>query len=430
MSMLVRDVRHGLRALRAHPGFTATAVLSLALGLGANSALFGMFNSLLWRPLPVKEPDQLVVLYSRRDVQSYYLGFSYRDTRLPRSGEGLFGPDRLHDGRPGPQERGPRGHARLRRARHGQLLRPARRAHGARARLPARGGRLARHASRGGARPSDVGAALRRRPVGGGPADHAERPRLHGGGRGAGGLQGRLRAVFRARSLDADGHDRAGGAGRHPLSRGSRPAHHAADGPPRAGRDAGRGAGRREDDRRAAGVHLPRDEQGRDRARLPRDRHAARGRDLRGHQRDRDDLPRHHRARAARRLRQRRQPDAGARRRAAARGGGAPGARRGALAASAPAADRVAARRARRRCARPRARRAGHAADGVLPGADRPAARRGLPDGLADGDLHPGGSRSSRGSRSARCPRCAPHGPTSCRRSRAISRRSRAAAAA
>ena len=90
MSMLVRDVRHGLRALRAHPGFTATAVLSLALGLGANSALFGMFNSLLWRPLPVKEPDQLVVLYSRRDVQSYYLGFSYREYRDYRDQAKVF----------------------------------------------------------------------------------------------------------------------------------------------------------------------------------------------------------------------------------------------------------------------------------------------------------------------------------------------------
>ena len=79
MSTLVRDVRHGLRTLCAHPGFTATAVLSLTLGIGATGALFGMFNSLLWRPLPVKDPDRLVVLYSRRDAQSFYQRFSYQE---------------------------------------------------------------------------------------------------------------------------------------------------------------------------------------------------------------------------------------------------------------------------------------------------------------------------------------------------------------
>lgn len=82
MSDLFRDIRHGLRVLLAHPGFTATAVVSLALGIGANSALFGMFNSLLWKPLPVEAPDELVVLYSRRDVQSYYQGFSYPEYLL------------------------------------------------------------------------------------------------------------------------------------------------------------------------------------------------------------------------------------------------------------------------------------------------------------------------------------------------------------
>ena len=60
MTSFVRDIRHGARGFVKSPGFTLTAVLSLALGIGANSALFGMFNSLLWKPLPVEAPDELV----------------------------------------------------------------------------------------------------------------------------------------------------------------------------------------------------------------------------------------------------------------------------------------------------------------------------------------------------------------------------------
>lgn len=79
MHTLLRDIRHGLRSLLAHRGFAATAILSLALGLGANSALFGMFNSLLWRPLPVEAPDELVVLYRRSQTQTFYDEFSYAE---------------------------------------------------------------------------------------------------------------------------------------------------------------------------------------------------------------------------------------------------------------------------------------------------------------------------------------------------------------
>ncbi len=57
---LVHDVRYGARQLRRNPGFTAAAVLTLALGIGANTAIFTVANALLFRSLPVREPEELV----------------------------------------------------------------------------------------------------------------------------------------------------------------------------------------------------------------------------------------------------------------------------------------------------------------------------------------------------------------------------------
>ena len=62
VTTLIQDVRYGLRGLRRNPGFALTAVLSLALGIGANTAIFRLFDALLFRPLPVRSPHELVLV--------------------------------------------------------------------------------------------------------------------------------------------------------------------------------------------------------------------------------------------------------------------------------------------------------------------------------------------------------------------------------
>ena len=85
MEKLLQDIRYGLRQLLKHPGFAALAIISMSLGIGANTSIFSLVDTVLLRPLPVKDPSQLRQVYGTLhkgadfSLQSYLNYKEYRD---------------------------------------------------------------------------------------------------------------------------------------------------------------------------------------------------------------------------------------------------------------------------------------------------------------------------------------------------------------
>jgi putative ABC transport system permease protein len=97
MSTLLQDVKFGLRMLAKNPGFTAMAVLTLALGIGVNAVVFSAVNMVLLRPLPYLHPEQLVMLFASNPtlgVQDMMVPAStfmeWRDNARSFAGMGAF----------------------------------------------------------------------------------------------------------------------------------------------------------------------------------------------------------------------------------------------------------------------------------------------------------------------------------------------------
>ena len=87
----LQDLKFGLRMMRRSPGFTAVAVLVLMLGIGGTAAMFGIVNTLVWRPITAKEPERLVPVYSKdKKPTGGYRSFSYPNLTEVREKNSAF----------------------------------------------------------------------------------------------------------------------------------------------------------------------------------------------------------------------------------------------------------------------------------------------------------------------------------------------------
>jgi len=90
MENLRNDVRYAWRMLIKSPGFAIVAVLALGLAIGANTAIFSLFNGVIWRPLPVKDPQQLVVVATQQRGLDFPIPLSYPDFQDYRQVKAVF----------------------------------------------------------------------------------------------------------------------------------------------------------------------------------------------------------------------------------------------------------------------------------------------------------------------------------------------------
>lgn len=90
MNGLIRDLRYAFRAFAKNPGYTLAAMLSLAIGIGANTSIFSITSALLLRPLPYKDASRLVILWNRSPglgiTQDWFSTAQYFDIKNGHSG--------------------------------------------------------------------------------------------------------------------------------------------------------------------------------------------------------------------------------------------------------------------------------------------------------------------------------------------------------